>query len=177
MDEPPVRKSARLASFNYLGFQPYFVTLCCFHRQKIFSDAEECRQVLRLLQSESSARLFAVHAYCAMSDHLHFLAEGTDASSDLLHFIKSFKIKSSRAYATRHPRLLWQTGYFEHILRAGESLEPFACYIWLNPVRKNLVSRPQEYALAGSFSGMKIPAIWSAEDWKPPWKRAEGKGR
>jgi len=39
---------------------------------------------------------FDVHAYCLMPDHLHFLAEGTEPTSDLRHFIKSLKIKTSR---------------------------------------------------------------------------------
>ena len=167
----PVRKSIRLFPENYLGFQHYFVTLCCFHRQNLFSNDKLCRQVLDLLRSEGFARGFHVHAYCVMPDHLHFMAEGMDAKSNLLHFMKSFKIKTSREFAARESRSLWQRGYYEHILRSGESLESVAWYIWLNPVRKRLVSKPQEYAFAGSFTGLKMPASWDAQNWKPPWKK------
>ena len=76
MSTLPVRKSIRLAPENYLGYQQYFVTLCCFQRQNLFSNNELCRRVLELLRSESASRSFRVHAYCAMPDHLHFLTEG-----------------------------------------------------------------------------------------------------
>ncbi len=172
MNKLPVRKSIRLAAVNYLGFRQYFVTLCCFRRQKLLSGQEVCQSVLTLLRSESADRCFRVLAYCVMPDHLHFLAEGTDAGSDLLHFMKSYKIKTTRAYVAQVARPLWQKGYYEHILRAGKALESVAWYIWLNPVRRGIVSRPQEYPFAGSFTGMAMPASWSRASWTPPWKES-----
>ena len=85
--------------------------------------------------------------------------------------MKSFKIKTSRKYAASEPRPLWQRGYYEHILRSGESLESVAWYVWLNPVRKGLVSRPQDYTFLGSTTGLKMPASWGAQNWTPPWKK------
>ena len=166
-----VRKTTRLAPINYLGFQHYFVTLCCFHRQKLFSDRGLCKRVLLRLQMESATRFFRVHAYCVMPDHLHFLIEGIYSGSNLLDFMKSFKIKTSRAFARRETQPLWQRGYYEHILRSGEPVESVAWYIWFNPVRKGLVSKPQEYSFAGSFTGMKMPSSWGEPNWVPPWKK------
>jgi putative transposase len=170
MNLSPVRKKIRLASFNYLGLQRYFITLCCFRRQELFSNSERCRHLLELLQTECASRNFGVPAYCLMPDHLHFIAEGLDPASDLLHLLKSFKIKSSRKCATREGLSLWQRGFYEHILRPGENAESVAWYIWLNPVRKGMVSKAQDYPFAGSFTGMKMPASWDAHDWRPPWK-------
>lgn len=90
--------------------------------------------VLRLLRSESTARGFAILAYCVMADHLHFLTKGLQPMSDLLAFVKSFKIKG--VFAQQTGRALWQRGYYEHVLRRGERAELVAWYIWLNPVRK-----------------------------------------
>src|SRR5258708_24002598 len=95
----PVRKNIRLAPLNYVGYQCYFVTLCSFHRQNVFSDSSHCKELLSLLNAEGASRNFSVLAYCVMPDHLHFLAKGLDPASDLLHLLKSFKIKSSREYA------------------------------------------------------------------------------
>ena len=170
MNYVPVLKSIRLASINYVGYRRYFVTICCFRRQKVFSDPRQCRDVMALLESESAGRCFSVLAYRLMPDHLHFLAEGLDAGSDLLHFLKSFKIKSSRSYALRGRGALWQRGYYEHILRPCEPVESVAWYVWMNPVRTGLVSKAQEYPFSGSFAGMQMPASWGAGDWRPPWK-------
>ncbi len=166
----PVRKNVRLAPSNYLGYQRYFVTLCCFRRQAFFSDSELGRYLLDLLRTESASHNFSVLAYCLMPDHLHFLAEGLDPASDLLHLLKSFKIKSSRKYAARKPRILWQKGFYEHVLRPGENANLVAWYIWLNPVRKRILARAQDYPFSGSFTGMKMPASWAATNWCPPWK-------
>ncbi len=123
----PVRKNIRMPRLNYVGYQCYFVTLCTFGRQNIFSDSNHC-------------------------------------------LLKSFKIKSSRKCAAREGRTLWQKGFYEHILRPGESVESVAWYIWLNPVRKGMVSRAQDYPFSGSLAGMKMPSSWDAPGWRPPWK-------
>lgn len=166
----PARKNIRLAPSNYVGYQRYFVTLCSFRRQPVFSDSKYCLALLALLGAECASHHFSLPAYCLMPDHLHFLAEGLDQASDLLHLVKGFKIKTSRRCAAHVPRILWQRGFYEHILRSGENLESVAWYIWLNPVRKQIVSTAQDYPFSGSFTGMKMPANWAAPDWRPPWK-------
>jgi REP element-mobilizing transposase RayT len=92
----PARKNIHLAPSNYVGYQRYFVTLCTFRRQVVFSDSKYCLDLLALLRTECASCHFSVLAYCLMPDHLHFLAEGLDPASDLLHLVKSFKIKTSR---------------------------------------------------------------------------------
>ncbi|HXJ06721.1 MAG TPA: transposase [Candidatus Acidoferrum sp.] len=132
------------------------------------------QKILELLRSECAGRGFVVNAYCVMPDHLHFPCEGVEPDVDLLRLVTSFRIKSSRKFALENGGILWQRGYYKPILRAGDAAELVAWYVWLNPVRKGLVSRAQEYQFAGSFTGWKMPASWSEEEWTPPWK---GKGR
>jgi REP-associated tyrosine transposase len=170
MMNSPSRKYTRLAAQNYVGFRFYFVTLCCFGRKRIFVDAGHCERVLELLRTECAVRGFAVHAYCVMPDHFHFLCEGVEPGSDLLRSMMSFRIKSSRNFAKEHGGVLWQRGYYEHILRRGERAELVAWYIWLNPVRQGLVSKAEEYRWAGSFTGWKMPTSRNEEGWRPPWK-------
>ena len=171
MSELPTRINTRLAPRNYLGRNSYFVTICSYKRQNVFLDAKLSTWILDLLHSESAANSFRVQAYCLMPDHLHFLAEGMDPSSDLRHFLKSFKIKSSRRYSRQVGRALWQTRFYEHILRGPDSVETVAWYIWLNPVRKGLASKPQDYPFVGSYSGKEMPAAWNTPEWRPPWKK------
>src|ERR1700739_3605776 len=123
MLELPVRKTTRLSRFNYLGQTQYFVTLCSFLRQSIFRDRKLSEHLIDLLHSESAANSFRIPAYCLMTDHFHFLAEGVAPTSDLLHFVKGFKIKTSRQYSSQFGRLMWQKGFYEHILPSTESTE------------------------------------------------------
>jgi len=163
-------KNIRLSPLNYVGSQSYFVTFCCFNRRPIFSDASLCTWLLETLRAESAARSFAIHAYCVMPDHLHFLAEGLTPASDLANLAKTLKLKTSRAYQKNTPQPLWQKKYFDHILRPHEQVERVAWYIWMNPIRKGLSQNVGEYLFAGSFthlvSQMKSPSTL----WTPPWK-------
>jgi putative transposase len=168
------RKSTRLVAQNYLGYQFYFLTLCCFERRKVFVDVTHCEMVLGILNKECVQRKFAGHAYCLMPDHIHLLCEGLDPTSDFLRLVMSFRIKTSRRFAQNPGRVLWQRSYYDHIPRAREEVETVAWYIWLNPVRKQLVSKPQEYRFAGSFTGWKLPSSWDAPQWMPPWKENVG---
>jgi putative transposase len=170
MGDLPTRKTTRLASHNYRGLQSYFLTLCCHRPEPFLAEQRTISCVLDVLANDPVEHGFAIPAFCAMPDHLHFLAEGTRAESDLLRFVKSYKIKTSRRFAREKNAKLWQHGYYEHVVRDPTSVEQIAWYIWLNPVRKGLVNTPQEYRFSGSFSGLRMPKAWKECEWMPPWK-------
>jgi putative transposase len=170
MQSADLHKNIRLPKSAYVGRQFYFVTICCHQRQQIFSDPTKCQWLFGLLRTESCTRFFAVHSYCVMPDHFHFLVEGMSPTSDLLGFVKSLKLKSSRLYTARTSQILWQKKYFDHILRPLESPESVAWYIWMNPVRKGLSSATGEYLFAGSFTGLVDWLVPRCDPWTPPWK-------
>jgi len=122
-----------------------------------------------MLRSESTARGFAIHAYCIMPDHVHFLAEGLLPSSNFTGFVRALKIKTSRAYRLNASQPLWQKKFFDHILRPSEPIEPVAYYIWMNPVRKGLSRAVGEYPFAGSLTQMSTQMTSSSALWCPPW--------
>jgi putative transposase len=167
-------KKIRLGPSNYAGQQFYFITMCCFDRRKIFQDPQRCLWLLDVFRRESAARDFAIPAYCVMPDHFHFLAGGLRSSSDLLHFMKSFKLKTSRAYQRQTSRVLWQKKFFDHILRPDESPESVAWYIWLNPVRKGLSAEAGLYPFAGSFTSLWQCRNPDSGKWSPPARAEPG---
>lgn len=90
-----------------------------------------------------------------------------DKGSDPLRLVKSVKLKSSRIHAPRFAKVLWQKGFYEHVLRADESIKDVAGYIWLNPVRNGMMENPESYPFSGSFTGLQMPAEWSKPGWRP----------
>jgi hypothetical protein len=103
-------------------------------------------------------------------DHLHFLARGESSSSDLAEFVKAFKQRTSRMQKRRQASPLWQTKYYDHILRDTDGIEAVAHYIWGNPVRKGLSRNAAAYPLSGSQVidwKQRTAASWM---WYPPWK-------
>jgi putative transposase len=107
---------------------------------------------VEILRSASATRTFAIHAYCVMPDHFHFLAEGLAPTSDLLNLVLTTKMKSTRSYRQIASEPLWQKKFFDRVLRPSDSPEQIAWYIWLNPVRKGLSAQLNNYPLAGALN-------------------------
>jgi REP element-mobilizing transposase RayT len=164
-------KNIRLPAAAYIGQKAYFITLCSANRRKVFTDPKSCNYLLQLLKDESAVRGFAIPAYCLMPDHLHLLAHGLQESSDLLSFVKSFRLKSSRAYARNSGNTLWEKKFFDHILRSPISLESVAWYIWMNPIRAGLSKSVGEYPFAGPFPDAESFRKQPEKIWEPDWKR------
>ncbi len=128
-------------------------------------------EALCLLIEESQANGFAVQAYCFMPDHLHLLTNGTRATADCLRLVKLFKQRSAFAFKRRSRQRLWQHKPYDHILRPDERWEAVAWYIWMNPVRKRLCERPEEWPYSGSMTvDWRRLLIPPEELWSPPWK-------
>jgi REP element-mobilizing transposase RayT len=98
--------------------------------------------MLQELRQESIEYCIAIDAYCAMPDHLHLLARGLNSASNMLNFLRRFKGQTTRWYATKTNRYLWQKKFYDYILRTGDDGGPIASYIWLNPVRRGICTDP-----------------------------------
>jgi|GEM_PF-624022 len=170
------RKNIRLAPQNYVGRGIYFVTICCHNRQTYFAEVSFARVVLGCLVSLAKRHSFVLYAYCAMPDHLHFLARGGAGSSDLLAFVTAFKQRTTRMQKMRSAAPLWHAKFYDHILRDADGIEAVAHYIWANPVRKGCPDAAS-YALSGSQTidwKARTAASWM---WYPPWKGRPGSAR
>ena len=88
-----------------------------------------------------------------MPDHCHLVVHGTTQSATLPDFVHRAK-QSSGYYGKRVAhRHIWQPGYFDRVLRETEDTRQVVAYVLLNPVRKGLVARPEDYPFSGSGLG------------------------
>jgi putative transposase len=166
------RKNIRLPGACYVGPQWYFLTNCTQDRIPRFHDGTVVTEVLDFMVAESQTYGFALQAYCFMPDHLHLLTNGTHKAADCLGFVKTFKQRSGYAFKQRTLKRLWQVRPYDHILRPNESWEAIAYYIWMNPVRKGLCARPEDWPFSGSLTvDWKRLLTPPANPWVPPWKR------
>lgn len=164
------RKAIRLATINYRGRRIYFVTLCCAKRHHAFLDERAAHDALDQLMASAAHHDFLLHAYCLMPDHLHILVEGTHNGCDLTRFVAAFKQHTAFAYRKRTGLSLWQSRYYDHILRNAHETENVAWYIWMNPIRKGLCVAPQEYSFSGSLTIDWKSRCVPASLWTPPWQ-------
>ena len=147
----------RLQSFVYRGFAAYSVTCCAFGRRPIFAEARCVNDLTGQLLQQANDYRFDVSAYCFMPDHVHVLFEAAAADSDLRRLMNAWKQKTGFTYRRATGCRLWQSGYYDHVLRQEEDRLRVTAYLLGNPIRAGLVTHIGEYPFWGS-------AVWSRDE-------------
>ncbi len=170
---PSNRKSPRLPTAHYLGQKSHFITICCDRRVPHLQNPKTAHHVLTALLDAATKRSFLLHAYCAMPDHLHFLAQGTNERSNLLELLKLFKSRTSYVFKKQHNLRLWELSFYDHILRHSDPIENVAAYILQNPLRAHLCANAAEYPYSGSqtIDWIQKSCSSSPSTWQPPTLR------
>jgi REP element-mobilizing transposase RayT len=131
-----------------LNFRTYFVTFVTAERWVLPPAARTI--VLKRVLEEHGRRL-GLHTAVVMPDHVHLVLTPAATSHGeayaLPELLRLLKGSSARAInqALRRKGKVWQQEFFDHELRRDESLREKCEYIALNPVRKGLVTSPDEY--------------------------------
>jgi len=170
---PLNRRVPRLPPENYLGSVPCFITICTDLRRPHLAGAEFASRVVGILKECAASTSFLLHAYCVMPDHMHILAEGGRLEANVLQFVRIFKIRTAFEFRKARKLRLWEKSFYDHILRRADAVEDVASYIWWNPVRKNLCSKPSEFAFSGSETISWMQRSTPQPTWAPPWKAKE----
>jgi REP element-mobilizing transposase RayT len=92
-----------------------------------------------------------------MPDHLHAFVVIDAERLSLSTWIKSLKNALSKTLRLHGVASLhWQKGFFDHILRGGESYAAKWNYVRDNPVRAGLVKDPSEWSFLGEIFGLEF---------------------
>ena len=165
------RRPNRLGPESYQGRHSYFLTLCTNERRKILANALLVETLVAVLRNACESLFFNVNAYCFMPDHLHLVVFGVSDGASLTSFMQAFKSLAARETRKSGIGKLWQKGFYDHILRDGESIDAASWYAFLNPVRAGLVRRAEEWPYSGSFvfAWPNVPLV--STPFVPPWKK------
>ena len=112
-------------------------------RQDIFLEDADRFYFLGCLEQAARSHSLAIHAYVLMSNHVHLLATGADASS-----IPKTLQSVGRRYVAHFNGLygrtgtLWEGRYKAALVQTGDHLVNCQRYIELNPVRAGMVNDP-----------------------------------
>jgi putative transposase len=123
----------------------YHITSRGNARAEIFVDDIDRRRLLEIFTEVVSRYGFLIHAYCLMSNHYHLLVE--TPLSNLSAGMRQLNGVYTQAFNRRHQRVghLFQGRYKAVLVDRDEYLLELSRYIVLNPVRANLVLRPEEW--------------------------------
>ena len=157
--ELPKRKHPRLDNYDYSSAGAYFVTICTQNRRCVLSrivgrglaPAETTAIEYTCLGEIAEKQLFlladrypylTIDQYVIMPNHIHAImilnGETAGASprptlTDIVCTYKSLTTRECKKNGFREK--LFQTSFYEHIIRGREDYEEIVKYIYENPIR------------------------------------------
>ena len=136
-DLPPHGHALRRGRFSQPG-ATYFLTLCTADRRQGLTDPTLAAHLLAEAQAMTADTTWQRCAATVMPDHLHLLVTLGDRLP-LDKTVNRHKAKTSAALKRQGPGIAWERGFFDHKLRAEESVVGVLHYLYLNPYRAGLI--------------------------------------
>jgi putative transposase len=131
---------------QYIPELPYHIVQRGNNREVCFIEPENYQFYLELWQELSVKYQVAVHAYCLMTNHIHFLV--TPAADDSIsNTMKTIGSRYAQYINKKYKRTgtLWEGRHKSSLVQSERYLLTCYRYIELNPVRAGMVARPEEY--------------------------------
>ena len=152
----PKRKSPRLKQFDYSQPYIYFLTICTNEKKNIFQNDNLNREIIHCLLEEKTNSGIRLLCYCLMPNHIHLLAQPESPGANISKFIAAFKRKTYKILQNYGIEgKIWQSSFYDHIVRKKEALSKIMKYILNNPVRKSLAEKWDEYPHSGYVDNLE----------------------
>jgi REP element-mobilizing transposase RayT len=136
----------------------YFLTCCTAHRRPLLANPSSASVLTAALANSRQFHGWSVGRYVVMPDHVHFFARPIPDAKPLNDFIRDWKKWTSRELAkislTAAP--LWQSEFFDHVLRSADSYSEKWEYVRQNPVRAGLAENPAAWPYTGECESLSF---------------------
>ncbi len=141
------------------------LTFSCYNGFKFLQAERTCSWLAESIEEARAELNFGLWAYVFMPEHVHLLVHPRDAEYDIADIRKAIKSpvgskaikyllteapewipKITRKRGKKMERLFWQSGggYDRNVVEPG-TLMKMTDYIHMNPVRRGLAEKPQEW--------------------------------
>lgn len=137
----------------------FFVTACTAERRHLLANPTIYDAFVRFAQTASERGAW-VGRYVLMPDHIHlFVTLESDkiCLSDWVGSLKKGISKVLRRRGESSPH--WQKGFFDHVMRGGESYSQKWDYVRDNPVRAGLVAQTDDWPYAGQIHELEYRKV------------------
>ena len=148
----------------YIAGLPYHVVQRGNNREACFIEPDNYRFYLALWEECAGHYGVTVHAYCLMTNHIHFLATPATetALSDTSRVVGSrYAQYINKTY--RRTGTMWEGRHRSSLVQTDRYFLTCMRYIELNPVRAGMVAAPEEYRWS-SYGGN----AWGDSGWITP---------
>ena len=129
----------------------FFVTFCTYRRKKLLALDAVHAAFVAFATEAYSRRNIAVGRYVLTPDHLHLFVSGPDdfQLGRWIGMLKQNLAKQIEQLETAS--VVWQRGFFDHLLRTDESYAQKWNYVRENPVRAGLVKNAEDWPYSGEI--------------------------
>ena len=111
----------------------------------LFKDPQDYRTFLYILQQVYETHSFELAAYCLMNNHFHLQLRSKDQPISKIMSLVNKRYATyfnSRYELTGH---VFEKRYFDEPLNSSANMLEVSRYIHLNPLKANLVLKPEDY--------------------------------
>jgi putative transposase len=136
----------------------FFVTTCSAERRPILTSAEVSTILVDEWRRARERHGWAVGRYVLMPDHVHFFCSAELDAKPLPKFMQSWKQWTSKRIA-RELKIggtIWQSEFFDHVLRSSESYSQKWDYVRENPLHAGLVSDAADWPWQGEIEDLTL---------------------
>jgi len=128
------------------GNGTYFITASTWEKKCILQSERMAKLLIEVLLHYQTQGKYCLHEFVVMPNHFHLLITqiGLVTLEKTVQFIKggfSFRARKELAIAGE----IWQTSFYDRRVRDANEYVRFRHYIHMNPVRRGLVSNPEEF--------------------------------
>ncbi len=125
----------------------YHITARGNRRNDIFKDEEDFQVYVTLIENalEYFENQFELICYCLMDNHIHLLLEAKD--KHIQFFISRINSIYAKYFNDKYNYCghLYEKRYFSELIENDSQMLDTSRYIHLNPVKANMVKKPEEY--------------------------------
>ncbi len=122
----------------------YFVTIVTFNRSNILDNHQEL--FLESMKHFKNVMNFKIIAYVILPNHIHLLID--PKQNNLSIIIQKIKLSFHKKYnyfRNTPVKKIWQSRFWDHVIRNESDLANHFDYIHYNPVKHRYVHKPIEW--------------------------------
>jgi len=129
----------------------FFATFCTYRRKPLLATNAVNNALIEFAKRAYTDHNIAVGRYVIMPDHIHLFVSGPDyfVLGRWVVMLKQCVEKQLEPYTSG--KLLWQRGFFDHVIRNEESYAQKWNYVRDNPVRAGLVTNADDWPYTGEI--------------------------
>jgi putative transposase len=96
-------------------------------------------------------RLYELHAWVVMANHVHLLVRPFIKPSEVFRRIKGRSARVANLALCRTGQPFWQSESYDHWVRNADEMTRIAQYIENNPVTAGVITRAEDYQWSGAW--------------------------